>query len=72
MRDAKKSLHNLKIKYPNANFNITSQKDYSNNTLKFPISIGGPKAGRSIVKTALAAASLLEIDPLICNVAQTT
>ena len=61
MNEMKKMLKGVTQKYPQINFEDTlatakSSSYYSSDMLKFKLQIGGHKAGRSIVKSALALA----------------
>lgn len=47
---------------------VTSQ--YSKDPLKFSLSVGGPLAGRSIVKSAYCLAALNGVPPDVCNLAR--
>ena len=74
MREAKAMLAGLKRKYPQIEVDktlesIDYQKAYLNDMLKLKVSFGGHKAGRSIVKTAMALAKEAGVEPNACETA---
>ena len=73
--EAKRMLTGLKGKYPQINLDaalnaMVSKSTYLDDPVKFSIPFAGPKAGRSLVKTALGLAVASGIDPFSCKVAR--
>lgn len=72
MPEAKRMLQGVKRKYPQVDLNellgnAKSESSYCSDMLKFNLSFGGPEAGRSIVKSALALAVSSGIPAKICG-----
>jgi len=72
MREAKQMLKGIKRKYPQVNLDelIASaeiKSSYCPDMLQFNLSFGGQKAGRSIVKSALALAVESGVNPKSCE-----
>lgn len=72
MQEARSMLKGVKRKYPQANLydlldNAQVISSYCTDMLHFSLSFGGQKAGRSIVKSALALAVEAGVDPKQCE-----
>jgi len=70
--EARKMLKGVKRKYPQINLeeafkHLVAESNYSDDMLKLELSLGGQKAGRSIVKSALAFAVNSGVDPKSCD-----
>lgn len=70
--EAKRMLQGTKRKYPEIDlnetqFDIEEQESYLSGMIKFSLTLGGPKAGRSIVKSAMALAVKSGINPKDCE-----
>jgi hypothetical protein len=75
IKEAKKILSGLKRKYPQIDIDKTmtyaqSKSYYPEGMIKFRTTIGGPKTGRSIVKSCLALAVESGINPQMCKIAR--
>jgi hypothetical protein len=75
IKEAKKMLAGVKRKYPKADIQSALAKaemkrEYLDSMIKIGATFGGPRSGRSVVKTALAQAVDAGIDPSTCEVAQ--
>jgi hypothetical protein len=72
MSEAEKMIQGVARKYPNSNAQealdkLTVKTEYNKHPLTFSLQIGGPKAGRSIVKTAVAMAHHMGIGHQDCK-----
>ncbi len=74
-KEAKKMLAGLKRKFPQIDLekilaDVKAQSHYPDDMIKFALSLGGHKAGRSIVKTCLALAVESGVNPKSCEAAR--
>lgn len=72
MDEAEKLLENVRKKYPADKYKcyppeITEVEEFCDEMMHFQIAIGGSDSGRSIVKSALAMATAIGVDPFSCE-----
>ena len=72
VREVEKMLEGIKRKYPQIDYdevisNAKKQSLYLSDMIEFNLSLGGPKAGRSIVKSAMALAVESGVNPKDCE-----